>query len=60
MLPEPEEPIEYDVILTEPAEIEVEAAYIRRIKLGMDNAENGTQGLLWHWLADRFFLVVFL
>ena len=58
-LPEAEESIEYDVILTETAEIEVEAAYLRSIKLGMDNAENGVQGLPWHWLAYRFFLVVF-
>ena len=43
-LPEAEEPIEYDVILTEPAEIEVEAAYLRRIKSGMDNAEKWYAG----------------
>ena len=44
-MPDAEEPIVYEVRLTEPAETEVEAAYFHRMRYGLPNAEDWYAGL---------------
>lgn len=40
-----DEPNLYDVILTEPAEMEIESAYFQRMRFGLQNADNWYAGL---------------